>query len=170
MTDRSPLLDPLGWTRWLARDTERRKLVEPEALTALEHAVRDFPAAAFAAGVLPAPLPVEQLEKVPRAEVRETPEGTRVRFRALSAPSEVRGWLLGNGVVISMAQATVRPVFAPVPRGDSAALRLDGVLVRAFITGWEPYPAPVEVEVDAAGRSVPLPEYLARFLADRGRP
>ena len=169
MTDRSPLLDPLGWPRWLARDAERRRLVEPEVLASLEQTVRDVPAAAFTAGLLPIPLPVEQVEKLPRGEVRETPDGIRIRYRAQNTPSETRGWLLGNGLVIGMAQTTMRPLYAPVARGESAALRLDGVVVRALISGWQPYPPPVEVELDQ-GRTISTVDYLRRVLANRGRP
>ncbi|MCG8917310.1 hypothetical protein L6E12_16105 [Actinokineospora sp. PR83] len=169
MTDRSPLLDPLGWPRWLARDAERRRLVEPEALASIEQSVRDFPAAAFTAGLLPIPLPVERVEKLPRGEVRDTADGVRIRFRAQNTPSETRGWVLGNGLVIGMNQATMRPLYVPVARGDSAALRLDGVVVRALISGWQPYPPPVEVELEQ-NRSVPTDEYLRRVLAGRGRP
>jgi hypothetical protein len=166
VTDHRALLDPLRWPRWIARDAERRKLVEPDALDAIEHAVRDFPAEAFAAGLLPAPLPVEQVEKLGRGDVRDGPDGTKIRFRAHLVPGTVRGWLLGNGVVISMAQHTVRPVYAPVGRGDGVALRRDGVLVRSVITGWEPFPAPVEVELDS-GSTVGLAEYLRGALRSR---
>ncbi|WP_018685086.1 hypothetical protein [Actinokineospora enzanensis] len=168
MIDLSTLLDPPAWTRWLARDAERRKLVGPEVVALVEQAVRDFPAAAFAEGLLPAPLPIERAEKLSRGEHRETTEGAKVRHRVVVEPGEVRGWSLGRGVVISMAQTTVRPVCAPVARGDSAALRADGTVVRALITAWEPYPAPVEVELDG-NRTAPLEEYLERVLADLRR-
>ncbi|SES47205.1 hypothetical protein [Actinokineospora terrae] len=167
MIDLSTLLDPLAWPRWLARDAERRKVVGPEVIAQVEQAVRDFPAAAFAAGLLPAPLPVEHAEKLPRGEHRETTEGAKVRHRVVPEPGEVRGWSLGRGVVISMAQATVRPVYVPVARGESAALRHDGTVVRALISGWEPYPAPVEVEFD--DRTVPLEDYLRRILSEHRR-
>ncbi|GAA3005011.1 hypothetical protein [Actinokineospora diospyrosa] len=167
MIDLSTLLDPMAWPRWLARDAERRKVASPEVLALVEQAVRDFPAAAFAGGLLPAPLPLEHAEKLPRGEHRETTEGARVRHRVVAEPGGVRGWSLGRGVVISMAQTAVRPVYAPVARGDSAALRQDGSVVRVLISAWEPYPAPVEVELD--DRTVPLPDYLLRVLGDHRR-
>ncbi|WP_156755267.1 hypothetical protein [Actinokineospora pegani] len=165
MTDHRALLDPMRWPRWLARDAERRKLMDPEALATVDHAVREFPAAAFAIGMLPTPLPVEQVEKLPRGEVRDAPDGARIRFRAHLVPGETRGWLLGNGVVISMAQRTVQPQYVPVSRGDGVALRRDGILVRSAIAGWEPFPAPVEVELDSGTQG--LAEYLERVLAAR---
>ncbi|MBM7773414.1 hypothetical protein JOD54_003618 [Actinokineospora baliensis] len=167
MIDLSTLLDPLAWPRWLARDAERRKVAGPDVLAQVEQAVRDFPAAAFAGGLLPAPLPVEHVEKLPRGEHRETTEGAKVRHRVVAEPGGVRGWSLGRGVVISMAQTTVRPVYTPVARGESAALRHDGSVVRALISAWEPYPAPVEVELD--DRTVGLADYLRRILADHRR-
>ncbi|SDD66480.1 hypothetical protein [Actinokineospora iranica] len=165
MIDPNTLLDPLGWPRWLARDAERRRVVAPEVLARLDHAVRDFPAEAFAIGLLPDPLPIEHAEKLPRSDHRETTEGARVRHRVVAMPGEVRGWNLGRGVVISMGQTTVRPVYTPVARGESAGLRPGGVIVRAVISDWEPYPPPVEVEIDAT-RTVPLDVYLRRVLTD----
>ncbi|PPK66407.1 hypothetical protein V5P93_002563 [Actinokineospora auranticolor] len=169
MIDPDTLPDPQAWPRWLARDAERRKLVDQADLDRLAQAVRDFPAAAFAEGFLPEPLPVERTEKLSRGDHRETTEGAKVRHRVLAEPGEVRGWNLGNGVVISMGQATVRPVYSPVARGENAALRADGTVTRTMITSWEPYPAPVEVEVDPS-RTIPLDDYLRRALTDFERP
>ncbi len=168
MIDLSTLLDPPGWPRWLARDAERRKRVDPDALARLDRAVREFPALAFAAGLLPEPLPVERVEKLPRGDHRGTTGGAKVRHRVVAVPGETRGWSLGRGVVISMGQRTVCPVLAPVARGESAGLRLDGAVVRVVITGWEPCPTPVEVELDG-GRTLPLDRYLEQALGERGR-
>ncbi|WP_026424226.1 hypothetical protein [Actinokineospora inagensis] len=167
MIDLSALPDQPGWSRWLARADEYRQAAEPEVIAQVEQAVRDFPAAAFAAGMLPEPLPVERQDKLPRSEHRETTEGARLRHRVVLEPSDVRGWHLGRGVLISMARTAVRPVFAPVARGESAALRADGTVVRSVIAGWEAYPAPVAVEVD--DRVVPLDEYLRRALSEHRR-
>ncbi|GLZ41850.1 hypothetical protein [Actinokineospora sp. NBRC 105648] len=168
MIDLSTLLDPLAWPRWLARDAERRKVVGPDDIALVEQAVREFPAAAFAEGLLPAPLPVERVEKLSRGDQRDTTEGAKVRHRVVAEPSTTRGWSLGRGVVISMAQIVVRPLFVPIAKGDAPAMRPDGTVVRAAISGWEPYPAPIEVELDG-GRTLPLADYLVRALAEGRR-
>ncbi|SDD66451.1 hypothetical protein [Actinokineospora iranica] len=160
------LIDPARWRGRLARDVERRRVIEPGALDRAEQAVREFPAMAFAAGLLPVPLPVQHVEK--QTWAGRAPNGGKVRHRVASEPGPVRGWLLGRGVVITMGQVTVRPVHTAI---DTVALSESGVLVESVITGWEPYPPPVEVELDLVGDSVAtiaLDRFLDRVLTERG--
>ncbi len=156
--------DPQHWRSWLARDVDRRRIAEPGTVERVERAVRDFPAMAYAAGLLPEPLPLERVEKLSRGG--RGPDGAKVRLRVVAEPGETRGWAAGQGVVITLSGHTARPLLA----GTEGPARTDaGDLVRALVVGWEHYPPPVEVEPHPAGDPVALDRFLRQVLESRGR-
>ncbi|MGW5054292.1 hypothetical protein [Actinokineospora sp. NPDC004072] len=146
--------------------------VDHDRVARIDRAVREFAVAAYAASVLPAPLPVEHAEKLPRAQRQSLPGGYAVRYELVERPGELRGWLIDPTLAISIHGTAVHPVYEPVGK-QAAALpppsrRGPGSApVTARIAGWEAFPAPLAVE--GASGPVPLDRLLAEYLDGRGR-
>ncbi|GGS32519.1 hypothetical protein GCM10010171_28110 [Actinokineospora fastidiosa] len=160
----------------LARyELQRREAetVDHERVARVDRAVREFPVSAYAASVLPVPLPVERAEKLPRAQRHTLPSGYTVRYELLEFPGELRGWLIDPTLAVSIHGTTVHPIYEPVGKQTDAALqplsrRGPGApAVTARIAGWQVFPAPLSVEAPTG--SVPLERLLADFLSGRGR-
>ncbi len=172
----APLEQAARQAHLLARyDLQRREaeVADPERVDRVDRAVREFPVAAYAASVLPRPLPLERVEKLPRARRVTLQTGHVVRFELEEVPGELRGWLVDAGLAVSIHGTAVRPLYEPVGKAQDAALppvsRRGGVFhaVTGHITGWEALAAPLAV--DGPGGPVPVDKLLADFLDGRGR-
>ena len=160
----------------LARyDLQRREAetADHERIARVDRAVREFPVSAYAASVLPVPLPVERIDKLPRSQRHSLHSGHHVRFELVELPGELRGWLVDPGLAISIHGTAVHPVYEPVGKPQDAALpplsrRVGGYQsVTARIIGWEAFPAPLAVE--GPNGPVPVDRLLADFLGGRAR-
>jgi hypothetical protein len=155
-------------------DLQRREAetTDPDRVDRVDRAVREFPVSAYAASVLPRPLPLERVEKLPRARRVTLGSGHVVRFELVEVPGEVRGWLL-DGVAVSIHGTVMRAVYEAVGKAQDAALppvsrRGGGVqAVTGRIVGWEAVAAPLAVE--GAGGMVAVDTLLGDFLDGRGR-
>lgn len=157
----------------LARHEAHRReveLLDPSRVEQVDRAVREFPVLAYAASVLPAPLPVEVVEKLPRGERRTLGSGHSVRHELVETPSEVRGWMIDPGLVVSIHGVALVPVHEPVGKPLEAALpprrlRVEGYrAVTSLIAGWEPHPPPLMLDVPT--RSGPVPTPTDRLLVE----
>lgn len=160
----------------LARfDLQRREaeVADHERVERVDRAVREFPVAAYAASVLPHPLPVEHAEKLPRGQRHTLHSGHSVRYELVELPGELRGWLVDASLAISIQGAAVHPVYEPVGKANEAALppasRRGGGFqsVTARVTGWRAFPAPLAVE--GPGGPVSVDRLLTDFLGGRAR-
>lgn len=160
----------------LARyELQRREAetVDHERVARVDRVVREFPVAAYAASVLPVPLPVERADKLPRGQRHTLPSGHAVRFELVELPGELRGWLIDPALAISIHGTAVHPVYEPIGKQQDAALpphsrRPPGFApVTSRIARWDPYPAPLSVET--ASGQVPVDRLLSDFLGGRAR-